>query len=131
MVFTICNYLVTSITDGNGTMKDIFVLLMYSLAPLIIGLISIIILSHFLTETEAFFLDVILYVSAGWSVLLVGMGMIEIQGYSFKSLIASILLTVLLMIIIILVLLIIFVMSQELVDFIKLIVQEVIRNVKG
>ena len=121
----------TSITDGNGSMKDIFVLVMYSLAPVIIGLISVVILSHFLTESEAFFLDVIFYIALAWSIILVGMGMMEIQGYRFKELFISILLTVLLMVIIILVLLILFVLSQELIDFIKLIVQEVIRIVKG
>ena len=112
-------------------MKDIFVLFMYSLGPIILGLISIVILSHFLTESEAFFLDVILFVTLGWSVILICMGMMEIQGYRFKELIISLLLTCLLMVIIILVLLIIFVLSQELIDFIKLLVQEVIRIVKG
>ncbi|MBO5712154.1 MAG: YIP1 family protein [Acholeplasmatales bacterium] len=129
-VSIICNHLVTSITDGNGTLKDIFVLLMYSVAPLIIGLISIVILSHFLTESEAFFLDVVLYISAGWSVILVGMGMMEIQGYSFKQLFSSILLTFLLVVIIVLVLLIVFVLSSELINFIKLLFQEVIRLVQ-
>lgn len=130
-IFIICNYLVTSITDGNGSMKDIFILFMYSLAPVIIGLISVVVLSHFLTESEAFFLDVIFYITLAWSIILLCMGMMEIQGYRFKELIISILLTVLLMVIIILVLLILFVLSQELIDFIKLIVQEVIRIVKG
>ena len=130
-IFIICNYLVTSITDGNGSMKDIFVLFMYSLAPVIIGLISIVILSHFLTESESFFLDVIFVITLGWSVILIGMGMIEIQGYRFKELIISLLLTLMLMVIIVLVLLILFVLSQDLIDFFKLIVQEVIRIVKG
>lgn len=130
-VSIICNHLVTSITDGNGTLKDIFVLIMYSLAPIIIGLISIVILSHFLTDSEAFFLDVILILCAGWSVILIGMGMMEIQGYSFKQLIVSLLLTFLLVVIIILVLLIVFVLSSELINFIKIIFQEVIRLVQG
>jgi hypothetical protein len=103
---------------------------MYSVAPLISGLISIVILSHFLTESEAFFLDVILYATAGWSVALVGMGMMEIQGYSFKQLFVSLLLTFLLVVIIVLVLLIVFVLSSELIDFIKLLFQEVIRLVQ-
>ena len=59
------------------------------------------------------------------------MGMIEIQGYRFKELIISLLLTLMLMVIIVLVLLILFVLSQDLIDFFKLIVQEVIRIVKG
>lgn len=129
--FAICNYLVTSITDGNGTFKDIFKLLMYSLAPVIIGLISIVILSHIMTQQEAFFLDVIFYGCALWSVILVGLGMVEIQGYNLKKLLISILLTVVLLLILILVLLIIFVLSQQLFDFIKLFFQEVLRNVKG
>ena len=104
---------------------------MFYLAPVIIGLISIVILSHFLTESESFFLDVIFVITLGWSVILIGMGMIEIQGYRFKELIISLLLTLMLMVIIVLVLLILFVLSQDLIDFFKLIVQEVIRIVKG
>lgn len=129
-IFIICNYLVTSITDGSGTLKDIFILIMYSLAPIIVGLIGVTVLSHFLTDSEAFFLDVIFFVTLGWTIILICMGMIEIQGYGFKELVISILLTILLMVIIVLVLLILFVLSQELIDFIKLIVQEVIRIVK-
>lgn len=127
----ICNFLVTSITDGNGTMKDIFLLLMYSLAPAIIGMLSIVILSHVMTMQEAFFLDVILIVSICWSVILVALGMMEMQGYNLKKLLVSLILTVLLLLIIILVLLILFVLSQQLIDFIQLIIEEVIRNVKG
>ena len=129
IVFTICNYLVTSITDGNGRYRDIFTLVMYSLAPAIIGLLGIVLLSHFVTESESFFLDVVLIVSVGWSVILMCMGMMEVQGYNFKSLLVSLLLTILLVIIIVLVLLIIFVLSQELINFIVLIIQEVFRNV--
>lgn len=127
--FIICNYLVVSIMDGMGTLKDIFKLVMYSIAPMLIGMLLVVVLSHFMTESESFLLSVVLYVSIGWSVILVCIGMQEMQGYNFRQFVASILLTIVLMIIFIIVLLIIFVLSQELIDFIQLIIKEVIRNV--
>ena len=47
-LFIICNYLVTSITDGEGKFKHIFMMFMYSLAPIIIALVSVTLLSYVL-----------------------------------------------------------------------------------
>ncbi len=98
---------------------------MYACAPIIIGLISIVILSHFVTLTEAFALDAILYISAGITIFTILKGMQEIQGYDLKNLIKSIILTALFMIILVVVLLIIFVLSQDLFNFLELLMKEV------
>lgn len=126
-VFIICNYLVTSIADGKGNVIDIFELLMYSLAPLIVGMLSIVLLSHVVTEGESFILDVIMWVTVAWTVFTALKGMQEIQGYSLGELFKSLILTVVFIMIIIIVLLIIFVLSQDLFSFLELIIKELIR----
>lgn len=123
--FVVCNYLVTSINEGNGTLGQIFQLLMYAMLPMIIAFLSITALSHVMTLSESFMLDVIMYVCAGYSIILVTLGMLEVHGYTFKEFAKAIFLTVLFMAIIVLVLLILFVLSQDLINFIQLIIQEV------
>ena len=127
-VFVLSNYLVVSIMDGMGGFKEIFKLVMYSIAPLLIGFVIIILFSHVMTESEAFFLKLTLYVSVIYSVILMFMGMMEMQGYTFRQLLASILLTIVLMLVFILVLLIIFVLSKQLLNFLQLFLREVLRN---
>lgn len=123
--FVICNYLVTSITEGNGTIKEIFIALMYACAPIIIGFFLIVILSHFVTLSESFALDAILYISGAITIFTILKGMQEIQGYDLKKLTQSIILTALFMVILIVVLLIIFVLSQDLFNFLELVIKEV------
>jgi len=81
-----------------------------------------------MTESEAFFLSLTLYLSVGYSIILMLMGMMELEGYNFRQLVASILLTIVLMLVFILVLLIIFVLSKQLIDFLQLIITEVTRH---
>lgn len=120
----VCNYLVTSITDGNGTIKEIYISIMYAFAPLIISLVSIVILSHIVTLTEAFMLDAILFAGIGLTAFTILKGMQEIQGYDVKELIKSVLLTCLFLVIMVIVLLIVFVLSQDLFNFLELILKE-------
>lgn len=120
----VCNYLVTSITEGNGTIKEIYVSIMYAFAPLIISLISIVVLSHIVTLTESFMLDAILYGGIALTAFTILKGMQEIQGYDVPNLIKSVLLTCLFLIVMVVVLLIAFVLSQDLFNFLQLFLKE-------
>ncbi len=124
LAVVVCNYLVTSITEGNGTLKEIYVSIMYAFAPLIISLVSIVILSHMVTLTEAFMLDAILIGGVLFTAFTILKGMQEIQGYDVKDLIKSVLLTCLFLVIMVVVLLIVFVLSQDLFNFLQLILKE-------
>lgn len=129
VLFIICNYLVTSINDGNGTLMDIVKMFAYSTAPLIFGTIIVLLLSYVLTFNEIFILNFTFTVSIIWFLIYLLLGVQEIHGYRTRDAVKSVLMTTLFMIVIMFVLLLVFIMSNELIGFIESLVKEVWRNV--
>lgn len=129
LLFIICNYLDTSINDGIGKLKQIFMMFVYALGPLFIALLLITLMSHILTYNEVFFLDFTMMFGAIWSFVLIYLGISEIHEYSGKETLRSILMSVLFALIIVVVLIIIITMWQQLYLFLDALVKELIRNV--
>lgn len=131
MLFVICNYLVTSINDGEGKLIHIYKMLPYSMGPLMLSLILTTIASHFLTYNEVFFLQITRLAGIVWTGLLILLGVQEIHSYRTRDAIKSILFTLLFMLIIAIMLLIIIIMGEQLYQFLESVIKEVIRNVSA
>ncbi|NLU51366.1 MAG: hypothetical protein GXX10_00625 [Clostridiaceae bacterium] len=129
MLFVVCNYLVTSINDGEGKLIHIYKMLPYSMGPAMMSLIIVTIASHFLTHNEVFFLQITNLAGIVWSGLLILLGVQEIHSYTTRDAIKSILFTLLFMLIIAVMLLIIIIMGEQLYQFLESVIKEVIRNV--
>ena len=129
-LFIICNYLVTSITDGEGTFKNIFMMAVYSAGPLLISFILVTLLSYVVTYNEAFLLRLIHTVGIGWSAINLFLGVSEVHNYTFINTVKSILITVAFMVIFIIFWIIVIVMWEQLYNFFEAIIREVIRNAK-
>lgn len=129
LVLIVSNYLDTSIHDGLGGLKQIFIMFIYAMGPLILALISISALSFVFTYNEVFFLNLIFYVGAGWSFINVFLGMIEIHDYTARQTFKSLLMTVLFTIIIAVVIIILVMMWEQLYMFLEALIKEAIRNV--
>ncbi len=120
----ICNNLICSIHDGEGSFQNVYCSYAYCLAPYLFLKPAVILLSHVLTFNESFiltFLNVIIY--AGMAVLIVVM-IKEIQAYNFKQTFKSILLTIFTMLIVVAAGLILFALIKQVMDFIVSIVKE-------
>ncbi|CDR30863.1 Streptogramin lyase [Acholeplasma oculi] len=128
LLFVISNYLDTSINDGIGTIKQIFMMFIYALSPLFIALILVTVLSHVLTYNEVFFLDFIMNIGMIWSFVLVFLGISEIHEYTGKETFRSIIMSLLFALIMVVVIIIIITMWQQLYLFIEAILKEAIRN---
>lgn len=131
LLFIICNYLVSSIKDGDGSMKDIFKLTMYSLTPYMLGLISVVLLSYVLTYNESFMLQYIETGSMIWSLILILLGVQEIHTYDTRDAVKSILITFIFMVLVAVILLIVIILCEQLYQFVELIIKEAIDNVMG
>ncbi|MDY0276501.1 MAG: YIP1 family protein [Acholeplasma sp.] len=131
ILFVVANYLDTSLHDGVGNIKQIFIMFSYSLGPIAIALLTTALLSHVLTYNETFFLDLIMMFGSVWTAILVFLGIVETHDYSGKKAIKSILMTILFILVIIIVILIVITMWKQLSTFIELILKELIRNVVG
>ena len=88
----ISNWCFTTLMDGKGTLKDIYISVCYALKPYIVLSIPLLILSHVLTAEEAMFYTLLNTVCIIWVLGLIFFGMITIHDYSlFKGIITAIL----------------------------------------
>ena len=124
LLFVVCNYLVTSLQDGEGSLTDIFKVVAYSLGPILIGLFVNTVLSYIVTENEVFLLDFAQTALIIWSLILLFIGLQEIHVYEPGETLGSILISLAFMLIIGLVGTLFFVMGEMLVQFFIAIIQE-------
>lgn len=128
-LFVVCNYLVTSINDGEGSLKQVYMTVAYATVPLILSLLSITVLSYCVTTNEAFFLDVIMAIGCVWTVVLIFLGLQTVHNYTVKETIRSILLTALFIFVVIVVILIVTIMWEQVWKFLSTIGKELTQNV--
>lgn len=123
-LFVICNYLVTSINDGEGSLKQVYMLLAYGTMPLTVALLSVTVLSYVVTTNEAFFLTVGLTIGAVWTVILIFLGLQTVHNYSIKETIASIILTFVLMGVVVVVVMVVTIMWDQVWSFLSTVGEE-------
>ncbi len=129
ILFVICNYLVTSINDGQGSLKQVYMLVAYALLPLIIAFFGITAVSYFVTTNEAFFLSVGLVIGVVWTIILLYIGLQTVHNYTAGETIKSILLTFLLIFVVVVVIMIVTIMWDQVWTFLSTIGEELTQNV--
>lgn len=130
-LFVFSNYLIATLFDGEGWLKDVFIASSYALSPLVIGLVPLILLSNFLTLNEKVIFDIYVFIMIAWTGILVFLAIKEIHNYEIKETIKNLLMTAFTMLIIILILFIIYVFGSQLVNFILSWLKEVANRVFG
>lgn len=94
LLWSVANGALTSLVDGEGSFRDIYVTVSYSLLPLILLLVPATILSNFITQGEIYLVNFLVGIALGWTILLVFFGMMVIHNYSLGKNILSSVLTV-------------------------------------
>ena len=87
------NWSVTTLLDGKGKMREIWVSLSYALIPLILTMLVGTALSNVLIAEEGMFLTIVEAIGVLWSLYLVISAMISVHQYSFGKAIVCLLLT--------------------------------------
>ncbi|MCM1190812.1 MAG: YIP1 family protein [Butyrivibrio sp.] len=128
-LFIICNYLVTSINDGDGTFKQIYMIPAYGLMPAMLSLLIVTLVSYVMTYNESFLLTIVLIIGITWSVITIFMGLQTVHDYTFGETVKSIVLTVVFMVIVAVIGIIISIMWDSLYSFLAAVGKEMIQNV--
>ncbi len=128
-LFIICNYLVTSINDGEGSIGEIYKGVMYSLTPLMIAYIITTFLSFYVTYNEVILLQMIYYAGMIGTGILIFLTVQELHNYTIRETIKSFLLTILFMIILGVLFAFIQIMGDQLIQFVIGLFKEAFRNV--
>ncbi len=129
ILFVVCNYLVTSINDGEGSLKQVYLIPAYASLPLTISLFSITAVSYVVTTNEAFFLTVGLMIGAVWSIILLYIGLQTVHNYTAGETIKSVLLTFLFIFVVVVVIMIVTIMWDQVWTFLSTLGEELTQNV--
>jgi hypothetical protein len=81
IILCLANWAMTTLFDGKGRFKDIYMAMCYALVPYILIQIPMILVSNMLTYEEGSFYSVLLSFSVIWCVFLVFVGLMQIHDY--------------------------------------------------
>ncbi len=91
VLWVIANWCITTLFEGEGSLKDVFIATCYSLAPLPMLIIPSVVVANFLTLSELEVITMIEALAFGWMILLVFFGMMVTHDYSLgKNVITAI-----------------------------------------
>jgi len=126
VALTACNYLVCTINEGEGTVKKIYTYFCYSLLPYIVFTPVNFVLSHILTNNEQFLITLVTDLIYIWVVVLVVLGIKEVNNYTGKETAKIIGLTFFTILIVALLIFIIYVLWAQVFEFISALFGEVV-----
>ena len=81
IVLCVANWAMTTLFEGKGRFKDIYIGMCYALVPYILIQLPMILVSNMLTYEEGSFYSVLLAFSVIWCFFLVFVGLMEIHDY--------------------------------------------------
>jgi sugar lactone lactonase YvrE len=123
---TVCNYLVCTINDGEGSVKKIYTYFCYSLVPYVTLVPVIFILSHVLTTNEQFLITMLWVLIVGWALILMVISMKEVNNYTPGETFKVICLTIFTILILSLLIFVIYILWAQVFEFISAIFGEVV-----
>ncbi len=125
LLWSLSNWCVTTLADGEGSIKDVYVFTCYALMPMALFTILNTVLSHFIILDEAMYITFFTSLSVIWSGFLIFSGNTQTHRYSVGKSVLSILMAVIGMAIIVFIALVIFTTYQQIYGFIDSIFKEV------
>lgn len=93
LIFVLANWSVTTLMDGKGTSRDIFMVVAYSLLPVLLLKIPGAIISNYMSFGEAVYLNAIDSAGMIWFGILLFIGIMTVHQYSFTKTVVTFALT--------------------------------------
>ena len=125
LLFVISNFLVCEVGEGKARFRDVFISTAYILAPFVVLMPIVSLISHMITGNELALLTLGIIAILGWVVVNLLIATKEIHMFELGEAIGHLLITVFLMAVIVLAVSMIFMLCQEMVDVIISVAKEV------
>ena len=129
LLAVISNWTITTLFDGKGKLKDIYMVLGYSLAPMVMIDFCVVIASNFVIEEEAMILTAIRWMGVAWSAFLIVTGLCTIHEFSLAKTLVTILATLAAALIILFLLVLFISLVEQMVQFIYIFSKEFMRRI--
>lgn len=117
LIYCVANWCLTTLFDGKGRLKDIYMGMAYSLTPYILIMNPITIISNFVTEEEGAFIIYFNYLALGWAAVLILISVMQIHDYSLMKAILAIAFSVVGMMIIVFLIMLFFSLVSDAIAF--------------
>ena len=124
LLWCIANWCLTTLFDGEGTLKDIFIASSYSLMPIPIFFIPVTIVSNFATRDEKSFISLFIGIALVWTGMLLFFGIMTTHGYSMGVNIGMTIFTIVEMMFIVFLIILFTNLIQRMVSFVTDIITE-------
>ena len=125
ILWSVSNWCLTTLFDGEGSFKDIYVATCYSLSPLPIFMIISTVLTNVMTTTEGSMVNLLITFGFIWTVMLLFFGTLVTHDYSLGKNVITILGTVLAMVVIMFVIILFSSLVMKMITFVIAIFKEV------
>jgi len=125
ILFVVANWCLTTLFDGEGSFKDIFIAVGYALSPMPIILVACTLVSNVLTADEIGIVSLVISIAFVWAGLLLFFGTMVTHDYTMFKNILIILFTILAMAIIIFVAVLFSGLIAKMISFISSIIVEI------
>jgi len=117
VLWSVANWSVTSLTDGEGKFKEILMGNCYAMTPLILFLIPATLFSHGLAGAESAFFSMIVIAAIVWFILLAYVAMVTVHNYTASKALATVFLTLIALLIIVFLLTLLLALLQQMYFF--------------
>ncbi|MBL8153377.1 MAG: hypothetical protein JNM70_04265 [Anaerolineae bacterium] len=125
LLWNVANYLVSTISDGEGRVRHVIIGSAYSLFPFVLIALPITLISNVLTLNEVFIYTFTTQLMWFWCGLMLVIMVREIHNYTFSETVRNILATLFTMAMFLLTAYILYVLFTQLYEFLLAVVQEV------
>lgn len=125
LIWVVANWSITTLVEGEGKLRDIYITTAYALVPYIVTSLVLLILSNVMVMNESSIYSLIEAIGLIWSAFLVIIGMMTIHQFFVGKTVITIFLAFLTMVIIVFAVLMFFSIFQQMVNFVLLIMYEV------
>ena len=117
--------MVSTINDGEGSLKNIYILTAYSLIPYVLITPAKVLLTYVFTQNESFFINIMATAAIIWSAVILYVGLMNIHNYNFGETLKNVILTLFIMIIALAAIAIVYLIWTQLVQFFRELFTEV------
>ena len=127
-VWCITNWATSTLQEGKGNFKEIYLVTCYSLTPLVLFSVPLTLATNMLTLSESMFYTTILSGLQLWSLLLLFLGTMVVHQFTVRKTIGSVILSLFMIVILAFLVLLAFSISQQMITFGNTIITELLRR---
>lgn len=126
ILWTVSNWMVAALFGGLGKIKEIFIVVSYSLLPMTVINLCYTMFSRVLTESEGSFLALLVLLSQAYFVIILAIGTMKIHDFSFSKFVGTSVLSLIGLLLIVFIGAMVIILAQQFISFFSTLLYEIV-----